>query len=152
FFGLNISFARQEPAPRAIHRVIGGRTSGRSLFNSGDSNRLTADWPTTPVPADWIVTRYQRALVARSREQAQNNDYVKAYLRLQRQNIVGPAGIILQSKAEDPIVRRAIEDTFKAWGKRESCDVTGKRSWRAMQAACIHTEARDGEYFLRFIE
>jgi len=152
-FGFDITRAPQpEPAPRVRPRMVGSHAAVRSLFNSGDSNRLTGDWPTFPVPADWIITRYQRALVARSREQAQNNDYVKAYLRLQRQNIVGPAGIILQSKAEDPDARRAIEAAFKDWGKRENCDITGKRSWRAMQAMCVHTEARDGEYFVRFID
>lgn len=129
----------------------------RMMFASGETNRLTGDWPTTPVPIDWIIHRYQRVLVARSREQWANNDYVKAYFRLQRQNIVGPAGIMLQSQVTKPSgeadteARVAIERAFADWGRRENCDVTGKRSWRAMQAACVATEARDGEYFLRLV-
>jgi capsid protein len=58
-----------------------------------------------PAPIDWIIHRFQRTIVARSREQALNNDYVKAYFRLQRQNIVGPAGIMFQSKAKDEPAR-----------------------------------------------
>ena len=129
----------------------------RRFFSSGELSRLTGDWPTQPVPAEWIIYRYQRILVARSREQAHNNDYMRAYLRLQRQNIVGATGIILQSQAStargkaDSDARAAIEDAFSDWGRREHCDVAGKLSWRAMQSACVETAARDGEYFLRIV-
>jgi hypothetical protein len=54
-------------------------------FKAGVSDRLTSAWPSTPIPADLIVERYQRTLVARSREQCANNDYGRNYLRLTHQ-------------------------------------------------------------------
>jgi len=148
-FGLELKRAKPPEPSRARARGITARQFARMLFNSGESNRLTGDWPTMPVPIDWIIHRYQRTLVARSREQSMNNDYVKAYFRLQRQNIVGPAGIMFQSKAQDDQARIAIENAFRDWGKRENCDVTGRRSWRAIQNAFVTTAARDGECFIR---
>ena len=67
-------------------------------FKAGVSDRLTSAWPSTPIPADLIVERYQRTLVARSREQCANNDYGRNYLRLTHQNIVGPQGVMLQAQ------------------------------------------------------
>jgi len=152
-FGFELVRAKEPQLRVGIH----GRRVARTLFGSGESNRLTGDWPTQPVPAEWIIYRYQRTLVARSREQAHNNDYMRAYLRLQRQNIVGATGILFQSQAStesgqaDAKARRAIEKAFADWGRRENCDVAGKLSWRALQAACVETAARDGEYFLRLV-
>jgi lambda family phage portal protein len=148
--------AARQGAARAARASTGG--GSRSLFGSGgDVSRLTGDWPTMPVPADWVVYRYQRTLVARSREQATNNDFVKAFMRLVRQNVVGAEGVQFQSLAVDakgdPDIeaRAAIAAAFADWAKRQHCDVTGKLSWRAIQAACVETCARDGEFFVRII-
>lgn len=69
-------------------------------FRAGNTDRLTTGWGTFPVAADSIIERYQRPLVARSREQAANNDYARAFLRMCRQNIVGPQGVMLQAQAQ----------------------------------------------------
>lgn len=149
-----ITTARQNAARTARGP---GAAMSRSLFGSGEVGRLTGDWPTMPVPSDWIIYRYQRTLVARSREQSNNNDYVKSYLRLQRNNVVGSAGVMFQSHAvnsrgeADPAAQAAVANAFRDWGLSKHCDVTGRMSWRAIQAACVETAARDGEFFLRKI-
>lgn len=146
---------RSKPAPQPTKPA--GRTLpalkslARAMFQSGEVNRLTGDWGTNPVPAEWIIYRYQRTLVARSREQAQNNDYMKAYLRLCRTNIVGAPGVLLQSQATNKDDRAAIEAAFRDWGRRQNCDVAGKLSWRAMQAAAVDTAARDGEFMFKIV-
>lgn len=143
------------PAPRKSGTMAGFNAA--RMMTSGDVNRLTGDWPTMPVPADWIVQRFQRVLVARSREQAHNNDFMKAYLRLNRLNIVGPNGILLQSLAKlangkpDVEGRLAVENAFADWGLRQHCDVAGKLSWPAMQRMCVESMARDGEFFVRIV-
>lgn len=110
-----------------------------------------------PLTADEIVDRNQRALVARSREQAANNDYGKAYLRMCRQNIVGSTGVQLQAQSMDDngkldtLANQAIEEAFHEWGKRQNCDVTGEQSWRAIQSACVNSAAKDGEFMLRLV-
>jgi lambda family phage portal protein len=171
--GLFSIFSRKEelpaPAPAPAPTTPSGpsRSRGRSgrglvsairmLFGSAESNRLTGDWGSTPVPADWIIHRHQRTLVARSREQLFNNDYFKAYRRICRQNIVGASGLVFQSKAmasvrsrrADKKGRAAVEKAFKDWGRRENCDIAGKLSWRGFQNHCINSVVSDGEFMLR---
>lgn len=132
---------------------------GRSLAQLFKSSQAQANdnWTTTPVTPDAFIALHHPALVARSREQWSNNDYVRAFVRLVRQNIVGPQGVLLQSKAEKPRggldteANKAIEADWCDWGKAGNCDVTGKLSWRAIQALVTETTARDGEFVLRKI-
>lgn len=157
---------RQEPVVTERATTIPKTGTGRaSLLKMARSmsvaaarrDRLTANWPTTPVPADDIVRRHQRPLVARSRDQAINNDYGRAFKRMVRQNLVGPNGIRLQAQAKDDRgkldkdANTALENAFWDWGRRANCDVTGKRSWRAIQALAAVTVAIDGEFFIRMV-
>lgn len=152
--------AAPAPAPtddRRRPKLADMKNMARMLFGAADTSRLSGDWPTMPVPADWIIAKHQRTVVARSREQYLNNDYMKAYLRLCRQNIVGSTGVLFQSKARtaggkpDQRARRALERAFRDWGRKGHCDVTGKLSWRGIQAACVNSVGRDGEFMLRKI-
>lgn len=154
------------PAPAAAAQTAPARRGGfrnivrnltRMAFGSADVNRLTGDWSTEPLPADQIINKHWRILVARSREQLFNNDWFKAYARLCRQNIVGSSGIVFQSKARtsagkiDKKAKSAVERAFADWSKRQHCDVTGKRSWRAIQMHCVQSCVTDGEFMIRII-
>lgn len=135
----------------------GGRMTLSRLYDAGGSDRLTASWTTTPLTADQVVVRNQRPLVARSREQAANNDYCKAFLRKCRQNIVGPRGVQKQAQSRDKSgqldsdVNEAREAAWAEWSKPENCDVTGKRSLWAIQRLAITTAAQDGEFMIRIV-
>jgi lambda family phage portal protein len=151
---------RTEPTmgrPAMPRRMRSLSTMGAGLFAAADSNRLTASWPSTPMTADQIVMRNQRVLVARSREQAANNDYGKAFLRMYVQNVVGPNGPLLNmqlTKANgsmDSEVNDGVEAAWRDWGKAENCDVTAKRTWRRLVKSMARTKAKDGEYFLRLV-
>ncbi|QOE32737.1 portal protein [Achromobacter phage Mano] len=157
--------AAEQSAPvRAEPRMYRGdaarhRQHAVRMFTAGagGNDRLMSGWGASPMNADQIVERNQRPLVARSREQATNNDYAKAFLRMCRQNIVGPHGVQLQAQTTtdrgklDDAANQALEGAFADWGNRENCDVTGKRSWRTIQAVCVNTAAKDGEFFVRMI-
>lgn len=140
--------ARPGMAARAMKAV-------RSMIQSAAVNRLTGDWGTQPQPADWIINKHQRTLVARSREQLFNNDYFKAYGRIAQQNIVGASGLVFQSKARtaggktDKKAKSAVERSFADWSKRKNCDVAGKLSWRGLQRLCVKSAVTDGEFMLR---
>ncbi|USZ80533.1 portal protein [Serratia phage MQ-4] len=127
------------------------------MFAAASVDRLSTGWGTNPLTADQIIEKDQRIVVARSREQAANNDYAKSYLRMCRQNIVGPKGVMLQAKSVgndgklDKPANDAIETAWEKWGNRKNADVTGKLSWRAIQASCVNTAAKDGEFMLRLI-
>lgn len=125
------------------------------LFAAAAFDRTTSGWASVPQPADDIIRQHQRTLVARSRDQAANNDYARAFLRLCEQNIVGPQGVVLQAQVRgsdgklDAETNEALEAAFAEWGRPENCDVTGRKSWRAMQSLAVITAAKDGEFFVR---
>lgn len=138
---------------RGVLRHIAGHVT--RMFKAGESDRLTMNWGTTPIPADVVIQRWQRTLVVRSREQAANNDHSRAYVRMCRQNIVGPQGIVLQAQVKDrkgkldKETNEAIENSFMRWGHRDNCDITGAESWRAIQSSVIAAMPTDGEFIIR---
>ncbi len=138
--------ARSRPAVR-----------GRRMFEAAKTNNLTGDWGTTPLSADRIVEKHHKILVARSREQAANSDHGRSFIRMCRQNIVGSKGVLLQAQSRDMDGRLdrkandAIEAAWKQWGHKKICDIAGKKSWRAIQASCVATAAKDGEFMLLVI-
>lgn len=131
--------------------------AGARLFDGSRIDRLTADWTATPAKADTIIRQHQRVLVARAREQVRNNDYARAFVRLARTHVAGPRGVLLQAQSRgddgrfDTLANAAIEEAFALWGRRESCDVAGLKSWRALQAAAVASAVVDGEFMFRMI-
>lgn len=135
---------------RAIVRSL-AQMFKSSLVNPNDS------WGATPTSPDAFITLRHSYLVGRSREQWSNNDYVRAFVRLVRQNVVGEHGIKMQAKATTPRgkldkdVNDALEAEWCEWGKVGNCDVTGQLSWRDVQCLAAETAARDGEFIIRKI-
>lgn len=141
--------------PEPKRRTLAGR-GVFGMFKSSDVNGNDA-WPATPVSPDAFITRRQMTLVARSREQWSNNDYVRAFMRLVRQNVVGPNGVTMQAKAKkargqlDKELNAAIETWWADFGLKGHCEVTGTMSLREVCNLVIETTARDGEFFVRKI-
>jgi len=114
-------------------------------------------WTSISISPDMFISQMQPILVARSREQWSNNDYVRSFVRLARQNIVGATGIRLQAQAKkvrgklDSDANTSLEEAWCQWGKAGNCEMTGALSWRAVQALCVETTVRDGEFILRLI-
>lgn len=125
-------------------------------YNAAKVNRLTNDWTTVNLSAD-ATTRYAlRTLRARSRDLAENDDYARKFLHMVRTNVIGPAGIRLQSQAREPnngpldkAANDRIEDAWRRWGRHGSCDVTGRLSWTDAQSLFIASVLRDGEVLIR---
>ena len=133
------------------------RRAASSMFAAASNDRLTASWPSQPLTADQIILRNQRVLVARSREQFAANDYARAFVRMCRQNIVGPMGPQLNAQVKrasgalDADVNTGLETDWATWGEAENCDVTGKRGWARIVRGCVNRAAVDGEYFVRMV-
>lgn len=146
----------QEPVKKRGGGFIRNRIMSR-MFAAANHDRTTTQWGGTPLSADEIILRNQVILVARSREQCANNDYGRSFLRQCRQNIVGPQGVTMQAQARtdsgkmDKGANEALENGWFDWGRREHCDVTGKRSWREIQKSCITSAAKDGEFIVRLV-
>jgi lambda family phage portal protein len=159
FFGkrsaqLSVPDAAGEPTAAPRRKLLGRMLSIGGIFKSSFVDR-NDQWTAIPLPPDQFITLRQPALVARSREQWSNNDYVRGYVRRCRQNIVGEHGVKLQAQAKlangktDKNANDAIESWWDEWGKRGNCDVTGTLSWRSLQALAIEHACRDGEFVFR---
>jgi len=131
------------------------KTMPKRSFAAAKVSTLTSGWVTVPKPIDADIRAGLRKLRARSREEFQNNDYLKKFATLLKTNVVGASGVLLQSKITDPdgkkdkLAINAVETGWKAWGKKGICDVTGKFSWKSVQKLFIETLARDGEVLVR---
>lgn len=155
--GLFNWFSRSKTVEQPKKRMFSPNKVAQRMFDGAKVDRLGAGWGTQPLTADDIIKKNQRPLVARSREQAANNDYARGFMRLCRTNIVGAKGVILQAKSLDStgkldtLANEAIEIAFDQWGKKQNCDVTGKQSWRSIQSSCINSAAKDGEFMVRMV-
>lgn len=140
------SMLRGKPAPR------------RRAFDAANTGRLFSDWLTLTKSADADIRYTLKALRARSRDLAQNNDYARRYLDLVSANVVGAKGIQLQVRAREPdgrldqVANQQIEAAWHEWGRAGTCTVDGRASWIDAQRLAIESIVRDGEVFVLFVE
>ena len=98
-----------------------------------------------------------RTLRARNRQLFRDNDYWIGYEKKLEANVIGQHGLRLQVDAKyasgekKENLNRKVEEEFKAWCRKENCDVTGQGSFRDLAALAVKTLARDGEFLIRYI-
>lgn len=128
--------------------------STRSLKAAMDS-RLTADWK---VGGGDINQEIRAGLVKsrlRAREQALNNNYVRRYLRMNQNHVVGPQGFKLQVQGKlangksDQKNNQRIERLIDQWSLPNVCDIVGRKSFSTIQRLIVRSVARDGECLVR---
>jgi len=140
-----------------ILKRLGYSKMRRRNFSGANTGRLYSSWPSTSYSADAELRNDLRALRARSRELANNNDYAKKFIRMVKTNVIGQNGIRLQSIAKtdnnkpDQLARIKIEEGFDSWSKKGICEISGKYSFRDVQNLVMGSTARDGEVLVRFI-
>ncbi|AXK39627.1 phage portal protein [Crenobacter cavernae] len=127
-------------------------------FSAAQASRLTASWSASPTTVNQDLQRGLKALRARSRDLARNNDYARSFVRMAVRNIVGPEGFGLQVQAPRPDGTideqdsNYIEAAFWRWAKRGSCEVTGQHSFLTLCRVLVETLARDGEVLIRRVK
>lgn len=120
-------------------------------------NRLTADWSPAILTEEAELRRGLRALRGRSRSLAQNNDYVKSWLRKSKANIVGPDGIRLQMNVrqddgtKDATANAIIEREWARWSKVGTATVCGRLSLIDALDMIVESAMRDGECLVRMV-
>lgn len=154
-------FKRSAPisvdAPKKRDLAVQMRAGFGQGFGASRIDHTTASWESVPRNADYYLQELRR-LVARSRQQTNNNDYAKAFIRICKQNIIGDQGIKLQARScgldgkLDVKANDAIEAEWDNWGLAENCDVKGQASWQEIQELLIGTTPTDGEHFLQIVE
>ncbi|GMQ92476.1 MAG: phage portal protein [Gammaproteobacteria bacterium] len=123
-------------------------------YTAAQITRLTDSWTVTPKPADVDIKAGLKILVARSREQAQNNDYVRRFLSLCKTNVVGQQGIVMRPRSKDSDgsldkdANAAINKAFLRWGRYGSPEVTNTQSLKMIERQFISTVMQDGEVLM----
>lgn len=127
-------------------------------FSGSSGGRLTADWVTSGTSADAEIQGSLPRLRNNAREMARNTPYAAQLKRLNRDNIVGPAGIQLQMKVPrlrgdglDENANTSIESAWRRWCRADSCDVRGGLSFRAIEWLGAMSFVDSGEFLVRFV-
>lgn len=128
-----------------------------SPFAGSRFNRLTTDWIFSHMSADQEIQGSLFALRGRARELVRNVPYARKYVRHLANNVVGPRGITLQAKIPlrqtgnelNERLNDQVEGRWRTWGKKTTCSVDGRLSWRDVQRLALRTMATDGECFIR---
>lgn len=131
----------------------------RRSFKMADSSRLTSNWSgrSSGSDANQLIYGSHETLRQRAREQSINTSYLKRFYRLLRQNVIGPYGILLQSKAvlpdgqPDRATRKLIEKEWEKYCRKGAFDVSGRYSFVTFLWLWIETLARDGEVLVRLV-
>jgi lambda family phage portal protein len=135
-----------------------GGASGWGGFQAAKMGRLVNDWPSSSRSADQDLMVDLRRLRARARNQAMNSPIAAKFLGMVRSNVVGQHGVKLAFKVQklrkgkggdlDDTINDKLHAAWKEWGKRGSCTVCGRYSWRELQRVIVENAARDGECLL----
>lgn len=123
-------------------------------YEAAKTGRLLFDWVVSGTSGKDQIKQSLRVLRSRSRDLVKNDPYAKRFINLVKDNVVGPHGIRLQSRASDfnrgkevpdQLDRKFIEEAFQEWGQVGICTIDGRLSWVDAQRMFISTVARDGE-------
>ena len=130
-------------------------------YQAAAINRLTNNWAASTLSIDSIAQTQLNTLRARCRILADQNDYALKFLRMIKNNVVGPEGIQLKNKAVDPprgretkpkpdlYANRIIEEAWWNFSRRGDCTADRTMSLCDVLNLAAETVARDGEILIR---
>lgn len=145
-----------------LHTLTSGST-GRSLrgYMAASNDRLVADLSSLmgEMSGNAEVRQSLRIMRRRSRQLANDNEFVKRFLQLIRNNVAGPRGFNLQSKIYkarkangvlelDTGANDTIEAAYAEHSKLGNFTACGQLSRGAFERAAITCVARDGEVII----
>jgi lambda family phage portal protein len=153
-------YSRAKSAARYV--LFGAQKRG---FDGARGGRLFADWFASATSADAEIRASFQKLTWRSRDLERNNDYVRAFLLSCERNIIGAARYDLrmdcgelelgQPRNEAPKwvpdkkADSIIETAWEEWGKKGTCTVCGRFSWRDVKRLLVRATPRDGNFIAR---
>lgn len=144
------------PAGAAPRRLGAPPTGALRGFMAASNDRLVADMAGVlgMVSGNAEVRQGLRAMRHRSRQLANDNEWVKRFLHLLRLNVIGPRGIGVQSKIRkrngtpDKDANDTIEEAFEEFSRVGVFSACKKLSRGAFERAVITNIARDGEVII----
>lgn len=127
-------------------------------FDAGKVDRLNSFWSPLSISNNAELFQYLPTLRHRSRELFRNNDYMRKYTRLVRNNVAGPKGIQLQNRAldangkPDRYANAQIEKAWATFSKPKNFDTASRLSYAAACKLVPVTVGIDGECFTRVVK
>ncbi|NQU47025.1 MAG: phage portal protein [Planctomycetes bacterium] len=134
------------------------RPAALRSIRAGEVNRLNQHFKGSYVSLDEDLKGNWGRIVARARELALNESYMRRFLQMADTNVIGRAGLQLQSNAKqqdgepDDKDQEMLEAAWKRWAKRQFCDIRGKRTFKDIQSTFTRSFLRDGEGLIRIIK
>jgi lambda family phage portal protein len=126
-------------------------------FQGASYDRLVSDWMTSTNSLDADLRRDLKTLRQRSRDLAQNNDYVRNALRVIENNVIGQ-GITMQASVKmrrgnrmDDATNTAIESSWARWKRPATCHTGGVLGFADIERLAIRSVAESGEVFIRMV-
>lgn len=149
----------------AARALFGNIAAPRRAFNAAQVGRLYADWVANATSSDTEIRSNLRRLIDRSRDLERNNDYQRGYLGDCEDNIIGAVrqdlrmdcGEYIFPRGKPPtwmpdhLANRMIEDAWAEWGRKGTCTICGRYSWRTVKRLAVRAVPRDGNFILRRI-
>lgn len=127
-------------------------------FEAAQNKNTLFDWGTQSITCDADLYRALPELRARAKDLAQNNHYVKRFLRLLETNVIGPEGIKLQMAVKnsdgtkDKMANDLLEQAWDEFSQKENFTVTGQLDRTAAECLAIKSLAREGEIIIRVVK
>lgn len=132
-------------------RNIRGAMRNAGHFKAAQKSRLTEDWDTIPHPINQQLQRDLLPMIARSRQLAKNDPYLRRFFSLAKNNVIGHAGfkfaanVKTSSDKPDKRASRAIETAWRQACKKGVLDYRGRKSYKGLCELMLLSLLRDGE-------
>lgn len=155
---LNSWRSQREAERRITRRSLPSQATARRMrrsFAGAANDDLTASFGGSIVSLNRDLEMALPLLVGRSRQLAKDDPYVRKFLRMCQNHIVGPAGFGLAVPCKgndgkiDVLDKAVVEGAFQRWAKRGVCEVRGRLSFRRLCRLLVLCWARDGEFLVR---
>lgn len=131
-------------------------------FSGAAVSRLTNDWSPGISTPDAELHGSLVEMRKRSRDLERNNDFVRRYLKLLENNVLGANGIQLQMKVRerkqikgvwtetyDTLANSIIEEAWWRWTRPIHCHIGGQLSFFDLCVVALRSTARDGAILFR---
>lgn len=134
-------------------------------FDAANQDRVNSSWRGAGLSFNQEIRYSKKRLISVCRDLAQNDPYVKKYLRTVKKYVIGPEGFTVKVKSydwgrnelgktvriNDSYANNVIEDAFWEWTKKGTCTVEGTQSFRQFLGSVINSKKTDGEVFIKMI-
>jgi lambda family phage portal protein len=132
------------------------RLAHSGAWDAAQPDRLISGWVTGTQPINQQIESELRNLRARSRNLAHNDPYIRRFLSMCRNNVVGSKGFILRSQVSyqgkpDIEARDAIEKAWNEFSRPGVCDAQNRLSMKDMDNMMVDSLNREGEIIVMVV-